>query len=172
MAGALKTDMQGSAKLIFLCGKMAAGKSTLARELAERERAVLLVEDEFLDRLFPGEIQDIAGYVRRSIRVKNALGPHICALVALGVSVVLDFPGNTRSQRAWFSQLIETSRAAHELHVIDASDAVCKRQLRARSQALPAGAAWTTDEEFDAVTAYFEPPADEEGFTIIRHERV
>jgi len=142
---------------------MAAGKSTLASELAKRERAVLLAEDEFLDRLFPGEILDIAGYVRCSIRVKNALGPHICNLLTRGVSVVLDFAGNTRSQRAWFRQLIDTSRAAHELHFIDLPDEVCKRQLRSRSRNLPAGTAWTTEEEFDAVTAYFEPPADEEG---------
>ncbi|MGH9883153.1 MAG: AAA family ATPase, partial [Pyrinomonadaceae bacterium] len=51
--------MSISAKLIFLCGKMAAGKSTLARDLAQRENAVLLVQDEFLDHLFPGEITDI-----------------------------------------------------------------------------------------------------------------
>ncbi|PYV70475.1 MAG: cell division protein ZipA, partial [Acidobacteria bacterium] len=47
--------MAGSAKLIFLCGKMAAGKSTLARELADRENAVLLVQDDFVTALFPGE---------------------------------------------------------------------------------------------------------------------
>jgi len=34
--------MSTSAKLIFFCGKMAAGKSTLARDLARRENAVLL----------------------------------------------------------------------------------------------------------------------------------
>jgi predicted kinase len=51
--------MSVSAKLIFLCGKMAAGKSTLARDLARRDDAVLLVQDEFLDHLFPGEITDI-----------------------------------------------------------------------------------------------------------------
>jgi shikimate kinase len=33
------------AKLIFFCGKLAAGKSTLAKELAARERAVLLNHD-------------------------------------------------------------------------------------------------------------------------------
>jgi len=43
----------GEAKLIFLCGKMAAGKSTLAKELAAREDAVLIVQDEFLDALYP-----------------------------------------------------------------------------------------------------------------------
>lgn len=31
-------------KLIFMCGKMAAGKTTLSRELAAREDAVLLVQ--------------------------------------------------------------------------------------------------------------------------------
>jgi predicted kinase len=40
-------------KLFFLCGKMAAGKSTLARELAQKHDAVLLVQDEFLVKLFP-----------------------------------------------------------------------------------------------------------------------
>ena len=58
--------MSTAAKLMFLCGKMAAGKSTLARELAARENAVLLVQDDFLDRLYPGEITDIPGFVKCS----------------------------------------------------------------------------------------------------------
>jgi tRNA A37 N6-isopentenylltransferase MiaA len=37
--------MTAPAKLIFLCGKTAAGKSTLAKALAQRENAVLLVQD-------------------------------------------------------------------------------------------------------------------------------
>jgi shikimate kinase len=51
--------MNTSAKLIFLCGKMVAGKSTLARDLAKRENAILLVQDELLDALSPGEITDL-----------------------------------------------------------------------------------------------------------------
>jgi predicted kinase len=160
-----------AAKLIFLCGKMAAGKSTLARELARRECAVLLVQDELLDHLFPGDITDIPGFVRYSTRLKSAVAPHVCALLSLGVSVVLDFPGNTRAQRGWFRELFERTGASHELHFIDAPDALCKRQLRERSKDLPAGAPWTTEAEFDAVTAYFQPPADEEGFHIVRHQR-
>ncbi len=66
--------MDGKAKLLFFCGKMAAGKSTLARELAEREHAVLLVQDEFLERLFPGEIVDIQGFMKYSARLKDAPG--------------------------------------------------------------------------------------------------
>ena len=40
--------MNTSAKLIFLCGKMAAGKSTLAPDLANRENAVLLGQSKRL----------------------------------------------------------------------------------------------------------------------------
>ena len=66
---------------------------------------------------------------------------------------------------------LEASGADDELHFIDASDDVCKRQLKERSKGLPAGTAWTTDAEFDAITAYFEPPSIEEHFNIIRYER-
>jgi predicted kinase len=159
------------AKLLFLCGKMAAGKSTLSRELAERENAVPLVQDEFLERLYPGEIVDIAGFFKYSSRLKDALGPHICSLLPSGVSVVLDFPGNTTGQRAWFRHLVDASGADHELHFIDASDDLCKHQLKERSKGLPAGTAWTSDAEFDAIMLYFEPPSIEEHFNTIRYER-
>jgi len=164
--------MRAHAKLIFLCGKMAAGKSTLAKQLAEREGTVLLVQDELLDHLFPGEIIDLPDFVRCSTRLKNALGPHVSALLSNGISVVLDFPGNTRTQRAWFRELFERTNSQHELHWVDASNAVCKRQLKQRTQHLPAGTPWTTEAEFDAVTAYFEAPCADEGFNVIRHERL
>lgn len=156
--------------LIFLCGKMAAGKSTLSKALAERDDAVLLVMDDLLEKLYE-EIVDIASFVRCSTRIREALAPHICALLSRGVSVVLDFPGNTRNQRAWFRQLCEQAGVEHELHFIDASDELCKRQLKERSQGLPAGSRWTTDAEFDSITAYFEPPAADEQFNVIHHER-
>lgn len=113
-------SMSTSAKLIFFRGKMAAGKSTLARELAVRENAVLFVEDDFLAALFPGEITDIQGFLKSSSRMKNALTPHVCALLSKGISVVLDFPGNTRAQRMWFRELIERANVEHELHIVDA----------------------------------------------------
>ena len=151
---------------------MAAGKSTLARDLAIRENAVLLVQDDFLDALFPGEITDIPGFVKCSSRLKNALTPHVCALLSMGISVVLDFPGNTKTQRAWFRTLIECANVEHELHFVDASDALCKSQLRDRSKGLPASTPWTRDADFEAVNAYFQPPIEDEKFNVIRHERV
>jgi predicted kinase len=159
------------ATLMFLCGKMAAGKSTLSRQLAEREQAMLFVQDEFLAALFPGEIVDIPAFVARYDRIKAALAPHIRTLLARGVSVVLDFAGNTRTQRAWFRDLVEGTGAHLELHYVEASDALCKRQLKQRSTHLPPGTPWTSDAEFEAITAYFEPPQEDEAFAVIRYER-
>jgi predicted kinase len=99
--------MSHPAKLMFLCGKMAAGKSTLARDLAERSGAILLVQDELLENLFPGEISRRRRFSRSLFPPENALAPHICAVLSKGISIVLDFPGNTRAQRAWFREMFE-----------------------------------------------------------------
>lgn len=60
----------------------------------------------------------------------------------------------------------------HQLHSLDASDASCKGQLADRGKTLPAGAPWTTETEFAAMTAYFQPPSEDEDFNVARHERV
>ena len=163
--------MNASTKLVFLCGKMASGKSTLARDLAKRENAILLVQDEFLDALFPGEITDIPGFVKCYSRLRSALAQHVCALLLRGISVVLDFAGSTKAQRAWFREIIERTNVEHELHFVDASDALCKAQLADRSKSLPADAPWTTEAEFAAITAYFQPPSEDEHFNVVLHER-
>jgi predicted kinase len=154
--------------LYFLCGKMAAGKSTLARKLARTHQAVLLEEDHFLAILFPGEIHSIADYVKYSARVKEALSEHIVSLLRRGISVVLDFPANTPNQRRWFRQLIDRSQVAHELHYLDVTDEVCKARLRERSKSLPEATPFTSDAEFEAVTKYFQPAEVEEGFNVVK----
>jgi hypothetical protein len=47
-----RTNHEHLSEIDFLLRKMAAGKSTLARDLANRENTVLLVQDDFLDALF------------------------------------------------------------------------------------------------------------------------
>lgn len=159
------------ARLYFMCGKMAAGKSVHARELARATNAVIFVQDEILDTLYPGDIRDIQDFVKYSARVRNALSRHVTELLSRGISVVLDFPGNTKLQRQWFRELFERAGVEHELHFIDAPDELCKRQLMHRSAPLPAGAPWTSDAEFDAITAYFQAPTDDEGFNVVHHRR-
>lgn len=163
-------SMSDTGGLHFMCGKMGAGKSTLAKALAVSHAAVLLSEDELLRRLYPKEVVDLTAYVALSGRIKLALTDHVCELLRHGVPVVLDFPANTTGQRAWFRQLIEQSGAPHRLHYLVASNDTCKRQLKQRRAGNPDD---TLQDEatFDALLAYFTEPCPEEQFTVVRHER-
>ena len=162
--------MQPKGKLHFFCGKMAAGKSTKAVQLAQESGAVLLSEDEWLSKIYPEEIKVFDDYIKYSRRLKGVLKSHIQQLLKSGLSVVLDFPGNTIGQRAWFKEIVAEHEIPHELHYIKASDELCLAQLQKRSRNLAAGAAFTTEAEFHAITSYFQPPTEDEGFDIIVYE--
>jgi len=157
-------------RLHFFSGKMASGKSTLAKKLAKEHNAVLLSEDEILTKLYPNEIHTLQDYVNYSHRVKEMLQEHIIDLLQKGCAVVLDFPANTAKQRAWFKVIFESAGVEHTLHFVDKSDAICKAQLKIRSQELPKSAPFTSDEAFDNITQYFEAPQSSEGFEIVRYE--
>lgn len=150
---------------------MAAGKSTLAKTLAEKHNAILLVEDEWLSELYPEEITNIPDYLKYSLRLQNLLSNHIKSILSSGVSVVLDFPANTENQRKWFRSIFEKTDAEHTLHFVDKSDEKCKKQLKIRSENKPEGSAFTTDEEFDAINKYFQAPLETENFNIVRYEK-
>ncbi|WP_345994005.1 ATP-binding protein [Sulfurimonas sp. HSL-1716] len=153
-------------KLHFLCGKMAAGKSTLSKKLAEKHDALLLCEDTMLEKLYPAEITTIHDYLKYSQRLKELLKEHIVELLKKGNDIVLDFPANTKNQRAWFREIFESANVEHVLHFVDKSDDVCKAQLRKRNENLPKDAPLTSEETFDAITGYFEAPGNAEGFCI------
>ena len=154
--------------LHLLCGKIAAGKSTLADRLAARPATVLIREDHWNATLFPDELKTIEDYSRYSSRVRAAMGPHVVSLLKAGVSVVLDFQANTLAVRRWMRTIIDDSGAAHELHFLDIADETCKRRLRERNAA--GGHPYrASDAEYDLFTRYFVPPAADEGFNLIVH---
>ncbi|MCB1916779.1 MAG: ATP-binding protein [Rhodocyclaceae bacterium] len=152
--------------LIFFCGKMGAGKSTRAGAMAGELEAVLLSEDEWLSRLYPDEIRVFDDYLKYSARIRPLVESLLRAFVDAGVSVVLDFPGNTVGQRAWFRTLIRQTGAAHRLIYCEAGDELCLGRLALRRQRQPERARFDNEAVFRQVTKYFEPPGDDEGFHV------
>jgi AAA domain len=149
--------------LHMICGKIAAGKSTLAPAPGRRAR-----HD-------PDQRGCLAGHalLRRTAhggRVRPQCPPsargdggHIEDLLRAGLSVVLDFPANTVANRQWMRGLFEKAGAAHRLHVIDVPDAVCKARLLQRNAA-GTHEFTVSDAEFDEITGYLVPPSADEGF--------
>jgi len=163
--------MSSKGTLFFLCGKMAAGKSTLARQLAARQDAMLFEQDHWVETLFPNMIVNVATYIEYSGRINRIVAPIVVDVLTRGISVVMDFPGNTRHQRAWFRSIIDQAGVEHQLHFVDTPDDICKAQLKARSAHLPPGTKWTTDEDFELISSHFRAPEHDEAFTIVRHAR-
>ncbi|WP_420332648.1 AAA family ATPase [Roseibium sp.] len=161
--------MGEQATLHLICGKIAAGKSTLARSLANAPGTILIREDAWLSELYGDQMQTLADYVSFSAKLRSALEPHIVDLLRSGLSVVLDFPANTAELRRWMRRLFETAGCTHELHLLDVSDEICKERLRKRN-ASGEHEFQVSDEQFDRVSRHFQRPTEAEGFQIRVHQ--
>ena len=158
-----------SAPVLYLvCGKIGAGKTTLAQQLAAAPKTILVSEDDWLSQLYPDEINNLADYVRCTGRFRKVLAGHIEALLRAGLSVVLDLPANTPASRQWAKTIFENSAVAHELHYLDVPNETCRARLRERN-ATGSHPFMASDDEFDEITRYFVPPSPDEGFNVIRH---
>jgi len=158
-------------KLHLLCGKMASGKSTLAARLSEPAGILLFSEDELLAKLYPDEIVNVQTYLRYSTRIKSALRSHLAALLDSGISLVLDFPANTKDQRSWLIGLAEKDTGRAQLHYLECADELCLQRLKSRAIAQAERAQTDTVAMFEAMTQYFEVPDESEGFEVITHRQ-
>jgi predicted kinase len=157
-----------TATLHMLCGKIAAGKSSLAAQLVQAPLTVIVSEDQWLAALFREEMRTVEDYLRCAAKLKAAMGPHVTDLLKAGLSVVLDYPANTPASRAWMKGLADAAGTAHRLHFLDVPDEVCRARLRARNAAGEHEFA-ATDAQFDQITAYFVTPSEAEGLEIVVH---
>lgn len=155
-----------SGTLIFFCGKMGAGKSTKSKEILAERNAILISEDEWLAALYPGEIATFNEYVDYSRKLKPLIETHVVSLLKTGVTVIMDFPANTKRQREWFKQLITKAESPYEFNYLAASDEICLRQISQRRTEQPERAEFDTDIVFKEVSKYFEAPDESEGLHI------
>ena len=150
-------------QLIFFCGKMGAGKSTLAGQMANDKAAVLISEDDWLSQLYPDQIQSIDDYKRCSDRLKPVVFSTTAQILNQGCNVVLDFPANTPVQRKWLLSICAEIGAGHACYWVDRSDEVCIKQLLHRGNPNT-----DTVEMFHAITKFFTEPSDQEGINTIK----
>jgi predicted kinase len=157
---------RSNATLHMLCGKIAAGKSTLCAKLGTANNTIVISEDRWIDGLYRSEIKTLGDFFERCERLRATLAPHVVGLLRAGVSVVLDFHANTVRSRRWMRALFEEAEASHRLHFLDVRDEICRARMHARKAA---GGDGVSDAEFDHVTSFFVPPDPSEGFNVIRY---
>ena len=64
--------------LVFMCGKMGSGKSTISKQLAADRNGILLSEDEWLEALYPNKIRTLDDYIKYSGRLKPLVARVFC----------------------------------------------------------------------------------------------
>jgi len=124
--------------------------------------------DHWMSILFPTENRTIEDFARLSARLRDAMGPHIVDILRQDISVVLDFPANTVRWRSWMRSMIAEANVAHELHVLDLPDAICKDRLRQRNEG-GEHPYQVSEATYDLFMSYFVLPTADEGFNIVVH---
>jgi predicted kinase len=106
-AGPFVTQDPRAATLILMVGLPAAGKTTLARELAAAHRALRLTPDHWMVLLFGDSMADGKRWVLEGRLISVAL-----QALRLGTSVVLDFGLSGRDERSALRWLARSAGAA------------------------------------------------------------
>ena len=141
-------------RLVLLCGLPASGKTTLAREVAEAYGAVRFNPDEWEVALGVDPFDE--GF---QARLEAKFWELAQRLLALGISVVLEWGFWARSERDAKREAARSLGVAVELHFLDVPYAELVRRVVARHVA---GGLAITERHMEEYRAKFEPPTAEE----------
>jgi predicted kinase len=150
----LRQETNKQTRLVLLCGLPAAGKTTLARELADAYGAVRLNPDEW--ELALGVDPFDAGF---QVRLEAAFWELAQRLLVLGTSVVLEWGFWARSERDDKREAARRLGVAVELRFLDAPYEELLRRVAARQTA---GGIPITEGHMESYRRIFQPPTDDE----------
>ncbi len=154
--------------LILFCGKMGAGKTTQAKKIADERNAIILAEDEWLESIYPNQITSLTDYKKYSRLLKPQIKELVQSILLKGIDVVMDFPANTRSQRAWLKTICSEVNASHILIYINVSNERCLKHIEQRRTEQPERSSTDTVEMFEQMALYFVEPTIEEEFNVVQ----
>jgi predicted kinase len=141
-------------RLVLLCGLPAAGKTTIARELAEAYGAVRLDNDEWKLALgidpFDGDV---------GIRLETQLLALTQRLLTLGTSVILEWGIWTRVERDELRGMARSLGVAVELRFLDVPYEELVRRVVERTAN---GGIPITADIMETSRGIFQPPTEEE----------
>ncbi len=143
--------------LHLMIGLPASGKTTYARALAERERALLLTPDEWQIRL-TGADMFRPDHDRIHSCIEQIMWDVAARALQLGANVILDFGCWAREERDEFRRKTEALGAGFKLHYMDVPREELFRRLDIRNAQQPEGAFVIPRGEMEKYMQIFQPP--------------
>ncbi len=149
-----------TAHLLF--GFLGSGKTTLARDLEQRHRAVRFTPDEWMARLF-GENPPADTFPQHAAAILDLMEPIWTRCLSLGIDVVLDYGFWRRAERDQARRLAETCGARTLLYKVDCPEDEARRRVAARNGQADRSLHIAPD-TFDVLKSRFEPLQVDEAF--------
>lgn len=150
-------------KAILICGKIASGKSVYAARVKKQENAVLLSVDELVLSILGGNLGEKHDEI--TDRIQAYLFEKSLEIVEVGANVLLDWGFWTRERRSAARAFYEDRGITCEFHYIDVPDAVWRRNIAIRNQAVLDGktdAYFVDDGLTQKLKSLFEAPTRDE----------
>ncbi len=162
-AGAAGDERRAVAQLHLILGPVGAGKSTYARTLCAEHRAVALILDDWMARLFGADIRPetgrVAWYLERRDRVFEQIWQLTRQLVAVDTCVVLEVGLIRRMEREAFYRRVEDAGLGLTIHLLDADREVRRERVLRRNQEKDVVQVVPL-EFFEMASDLWEPPDD------------
>ena len=150
----------------MICGPLGAGKTTLARRLAEEHRAVRFSLDEWVMQLFGAEAPHPMAFEwwsERCQRCSERMWPVCQQLLLSDVDVVLDFGFPSAAHREEYRRRALEAGATVHLHVVTAGAGLRWERVQARNKGeSDTFALVVTEDMFVGSEAWWEPPSETE----------
>ncbi|MBW6526319.1 AAA family ATPase [Sphingomonas sp. RHCKR7] len=144
----------------LLHGFLGVGKTTFARELAQRERAVRFTHDEWMVRLY-GQDPPAALFPELAARVTATMEETWTRCLIVGTSVVLDYGFWSRAERAAAAARVAECGGKAILYRLSCPDEVARARLARRARCETDGLS-ISPTTYDTLYVRFEPLGDDE----------
>lgn len=125
------------AKVIAICGKICSGKSYYAKQLKNKENAVILSTDEATFDLINNEQGEFYNIFAQ--RVNNYLSKKAVEIVKAGSNVILDWGFWTKSERQEITRYFKNNSVAVEWHYIDIENNRWQQLIKERNARIKNG---------------------------------
>jgi predicted kinase len=155
-----------TATLHVIFGPCGAGKTTYAHAFARRERAMALILDDWMARLFGPDMPEPLEYdwmIERVGRCEAQIWNVAAGAIAAGTPVILDIGLMRRSDRARVRDIAEGAGLALQFHFVTAPAEIRRARVAGRNEVR--GESFAIDvspDMFDFIEGVYEPPTTDE----------
>lgn len=164
--------LKRKAELYIICGFVGSGKTTLAKKLEKKYKAIRFSTDEWMIDLF-GFNGDFGEEYRNNKKIcKEFIWKLTKQILSSGTDVILDFGFWSRKERDIFRKRAKQVGVDFELYFLDVPLEELKKRVKKRNKKLTKGTFFISDKWLGEWIPNFEAPSPEENSIVVKSGRL